>query len=88
MASGYAGQDAVVLSDADTEMLHDSDSDCRASVDGSSPDDAAAACKRGGSVLGADADALGGAMPRSQCGTGRLRLPEWRMECGSARGVG
>jgi Reverse transcriptase (RNA-dependent DNA polymerase) len=88
MASGYAGQDAVVLSDADTEMLHDSVSDCRASVDGSCPDDAAAACKRGGSVLGANADALGGAMPRTQCGTGRLRLPEWRMECGTAPGVG
>ena len=88
MASGYAGQDNVVLSDADTEVLDDSASDSRADVDDSSPDDAAAACKRGGSVLGANADALGGAMSRSQCGTGRLRLPEWRMECGTARGVG
>jgi len=75
MSSDGARQETVVLSDADTEVLDASDDDSQAAVAYSSPDDAAAVCERGGSLLDTGAGVPGVATFRTLRAAGRLRLP-------------
>jgi hypothetical protein len=77
MATGCArpGQETVVLSDANTEVLDASDSDSQADAADSSSDDAAAR-KCGGSILDNYDGVRGVVTLRSLRATGQLRLPE------------